>query len=180
MSYNKGMLDETTLDRVLQRLHEEVLASLEAGNGGPFAAAVVKQGRVVATGTNTVLRDLDVSHHGEISALAAAGAALGSVDLAECELVTTHFPCLMCYHAIKWAGIRQGYFVFDYHETEELFGFLGDSRFFGDLGLKRLDGDPALRLDRIESAVVDSLFRTDLVDVWNNRYRDRLSAYDVS
>ncbi len=176
------MLDEIQLDRILRTLHEEVLVSLEAGNGGPFAAAVIRTGRVVATGTNTVLRDLDVSRHGEISALAAASAALGVVDLGECELVTTHFPCLMCYHAIKWAGIRQGYYVFDYQETEDLFGFRGDARFLEDIGLgtERLGLDPVLRFTRVESAIVDSLFRTDLVDTWNDKYRDRLSGYDVS
>ena len=176
------MLDETQLDRILRRLHEEVLVSLEAGNGGPFAAAVIQAGRVVATGTNTVMRDLDVSRHAEIGALAAASVALGSVDLGECELVTTHFPCLMCYHAIKWAGIRRGYYVFDYQETQDLFGFRGDARFLGDIGLEmeRLGGDPTLSFTRVESALVCSLFRTDLVDKWSDDYRDRLSAYDVS
>ena len=176
------MLDEIMLDRILRTLYEEVLASLEKGDGGPFAAAVVRAGRVVATGTNTVLRDLDVSRHGEISALAAASAVLGGVDLSDCELVTTHFPCLMCYHAIKWAGISRGYYVFDYHDTEDLFGFHGDARFLEDIALEteRLGVDPSLRFTRIESAVVDSLFRTDLVDTWSDKYKDRLSAYDVS
>ena len=168
------------LDRVLKDLYGELKRSLEQGAGGPFAAAVLHRGEVIGTGTNTVLRDRDVSRHGEINALAAAGRAMGKVPLEDAELLTTHYPCLMCYHAAKWAGIRRIHFVFDYEETARLFGFHGDLRFLRDLRLSEdaLAGDPTVELTRVESALVDSLYRQELVDLWES-YSEALSGYDV-
>jgi tRNA(Arg) A34 adenosine deaminase TadA len=136
---------------------------------------------LLGAGTNTVLRDRDASRHAEVNALAAAGSAAGGVPMPGVELVTSHFPCLMCYHALKWAGVGRFYYVFDYGETEGLFGFRGDSRLLADLGLApgALSRDPALEAERIGGDVVARLYRGELVARWNRDFRARLQAYDI-
>jgi tRNA(Arg) A34 adenosine deaminase TadA len=174
-------MDTAALDNVLTLMHERLLASLQQGWGGPFAAAAVRGSAPLAVGTNTVLRDRDASRHAEVNALAAAGAAAGGVPLQGVEVVTSHFPCLMCYHALKWAGVSRFYFVFDYEETRRLFGFDGDAGLLADLGIGEaaLGRDPHLQAARVSGAVADRLFRGDLVERWNREFRAALSAYDI-
>lgn len=175
------MLEQPVLDGLLRLMHERLAASLEQGWGGPFAAVVAREGSPLGVGTNTVLRDRDPSRHAEINALAAAGAAAGGVPMVGVELVTSHFPCLMCYHALKWAGVQRFYYVFDYEETERLFGFRGDARLLADLGLAAdaLLRDPSLEIVRVGGDVVSRLYRGELVSRWNREFRARLGAYDI-
>lgn len=85
----------------------EVGASL--GSGGPFGAAVVKDGEIIAVEHNNVLRDHDPTAHAEITAIREAGSRLGTHDLSGCDLYTTCFPCPMCMCAIVWANIKNIY-----------------------------------------------------------------------
>jgi guanine deaminase len=78
------------------------LKNIQSG-GGPFAAVIVKDGRVVAQGANQVTAENDPTAHAEIVAIRAACRALASFQLTGCELYTTCEPCPMCLGAIYWA-----------------------------------------------------------------------------
>lgn len=172
---------EAAAERALLELYPRLLESLRAGAGGPFAAGVLVDGRLVGTGTNTVMRDHDVTRHAEMNALTSAGRALGRVHLADAVLVTTHLPCLMCWHAAKWARITEVFYVFDYDETESIFGFRGDAGFLSDLGItgEAVSADPRVRLHRVRTPEVDARYRQELPVLWNATYRERLGAYDA-
>lgn len=71
--------------------------------GGPFAALVVKDGQVVAEGSNRVTSSNDPTAHAEVMAIRAACEALGTFQLTGCDLYTTCEPCPMCLGAIYWA-----------------------------------------------------------------------------
>lgn len=71
--------------------------------GGPFAALVVKDGKVVAEGANRVTATNDPTAHAEVMAIRAACTALGTFQLTGCDLYTTCEPCPMCLGAIYWA-----------------------------------------------------------------------------
>jgi tRNA(Arg) A34 adenosine deaminase TadA len=75
------------------------------GEGGPFGAVVVKDGRIVGAACNRVIGTNDPTAHAEILALRAAGRALGEFHLDGCVLYTTCEPCPMCLAAIHWAHI---------------------------------------------------------------------------
>ena len=88
--------------------------NVEAGTGGPFAAAVFERdsGRLVALGVNLVTTQGLSLLHAEMVALAAAQRALGRWDLGGAglpahELVTSTEPCAMCFGAIPWSGVRR-------------------------------------------------------------------------
>ncbi len=78
-----------------------------AGQAGevPIGAVVVFEGRIVATGQNSVLRTLDPTAHAEIVALRAAAAALGNYRLPGCTLYVTLEPCAMCAGAMIHARL---------------------------------------------------------------------------
>jgi guanine deaminase len=71
--------------------------------GGPFAALVVNDGRVIAEGTNRVTSSNDPTAHAEVVAIREACRALHDFQLTGCDLYTTCEPCPMCQGAIYWA-----------------------------------------------------------------------------
>ena len=79
------------------------IENVRAGLGGPFAAVVVKDGAVVASGTNRVTSTNDPTAHAEVVAIREACRRLGSFQLEGCDLYTTCEPCPMCLGAIYWA-----------------------------------------------------------------------------
>ena len=79
----------------------------EAAGEVPIGAVIVRNGMVIATGNNRVLRDSDPSAHAEIVALRRAGQALGNYRLDDCELYATLEPCAMCAGAILHARIAR-------------------------------------------------------------------------
>jgi tRNA(Arg) A34 adenosine deaminase TadA len=76
------------------------------GEGGPFGAVVVKQGRIVGRGCNQVTSLNDPTAHAEIIAIREACERLGTFQLEDCDLYTSCEPCPMCLSAIYWARIR--------------------------------------------------------------------------
>jgi tRNA(Arg) A34 adenosine deaminase TadA len=100
-----------------------------AGNGGPFAAIVVDaaSGALVSVGVNVVLQENLSGVHAEVMALSLAQRRLGRWDLgadgAELELVVNWRPCVMCYGATMWAGVRALAIAGEGAEVEELTGF---------------------------------------------------------
>lgn len=85
--------------------------NVRAGRGGPFAALVVRDGALLASGTNRVTSTNDPTAHAEIVAIREACRALGSFQLAGCEIYTTCEPCPMCMGAIYWARPARLYYA---------------------------------------------------------------------
>jgi guanine deaminase len=81
-----------------------------AGKGGPFAAVMVRAGKIVGEGVNTVTATNDPTAHGEVNAIRAACKALGTFVLAGCELYTSCEPCPMCLAASYWARLDAIYY----------------------------------------------------------------------
>jgi guanine deaminase len=79
------------------------MENVRTGAGGPFAAVIVKEGRVVAEGVNRVTSTNDPTAHAEVVAIREACRKLGDFQLADCDLYTTCEPCPMCLGAIYWA-----------------------------------------------------------------------------
>jgi guanine deaminase len=79
------------------------LENVRSGRGGPFAAIVVKDGRILAEGANRVTATNDPTAHAEIVVIREACHVLRSFQLTGCDLYTTCEPCPMCLGAIYWA-----------------------------------------------------------------------------
>jgi len=95
---------------IMQVCVREARQAVEDGTGGPFGAAVVRDGEIVATGYNRVLTDRDPTAHGEIVALRRAAQILGPRFPKGCVLYTTSQSCPMCVAAAIWAGIEKIYY----------------------------------------------------------------------
>ncbi len=87
------------------------LENIRAGVGGPFAAVVVKDGKIVAEGANCVTSTNDPTAHAEVVAIREACRILQAFELKGCEIYTTCEPCPMCLGAIYWARPERVYFA---------------------------------------------------------------------
>ncbi len=96
--------------KYMQIAIDEAMEGITQGHGGPFGSAIVKDGKLVASGHNHVLANNDPTCHGEIDAIRKAGQALGTFDLSGCVLYTTGEPCHMCLCACIWANISKIYY----------------------------------------------------------------------
>ena len=72
---------------------------------------MVKDGRMVGSGTNLVTATNDPTAHAELVAIREACRALGSFQLTGCEIYTTCEPCPMCMGAIYWARPARLYYA---------------------------------------------------------------------
>jgi len=95
------------MEQAIRRAVENV----RSGQGGPFGAIVVKDGRVIATGANSVTSTNDPTAHAEVAAIREACRALGTFQLTGCEIYTSCEPCPMCLGAIYWARPDRVYFA---------------------------------------------------------------------
>jgi guanine deaminase len=87
----------------MKRAVELACENARSGRGGPFAAIVVRDGKIIAEGTNMVTSTNDPTAHAEVVAIRKACAQVGAFQLTGCELYTSCEPCPMCLGAIYWA-----------------------------------------------------------------------------
>src|SRR5512135_3270248 len=73
----------------------------------PVGAVVVRDGRIVARGSNRPVSTSDPTAHAEIVALRRAAKRAGNYRLTGCDLFVTVEPCAMCLGAIVQARIRR-------------------------------------------------------------------------
>lgn len=111
----------------LTRAVELACANVAEG-GGPFAALVVRDGALVASGANRVTADLDPTAHAEVSAIRAACREVGDFSLAGCVLYTSCEPCPLCVAATLWARLDRVVFAADRHDAAR--GGFDDHHFY--------------------------------------------------
>ena len=104
--------------------------NFEQGTGGPFAAGVFERdtGRRVVIGVNRVVPSNCSSAHAEVTALSLAQHLLGTFDLGQphrpaYQLVVNWRPCVMCYGATLWSGVRSLAIAGSGPELEAITGF---------------------------------------------------------
>lgn len=112
------MNHETAMRRAIQLS----VGKMEAGEGGPFGAVIVKDGEIVAEGWNRVTSTNDPTAHAEVVAIREACRRLGSYSLEGATIYTSCEPCPMCFAAIYWARLDAVHYGND-HQAAAAIGF---------------------------------------------------------
>jgi tRNA(Arg) A34 adenosine deaminase TadA len=125
------------------------LEKMDAGDGGPFGAVIVKDGKIVGRGWNRVTSANDPTAHAEMMAIREACQRLGTFELTGCEIYSSCEPCPMCLAAIYWARIDRLWFAADRSDAAAA-GF--DDEFIyrevsKDWNTRRLPAGQALRTE---------------------------------
>lgn len=89
--------------KFLQRAVDLAIENVHNGNGGPFGAVIVKDGKIIAEATNSVTTDNDPTAHAEMNAIRLASSILQNFQLDDCTIYSSCEPCPMCLGAIYWA-----------------------------------------------------------------------------
>ena len=85
--------------------------NVKSGNGGPFGAVIVKDGKIISTGANNVTTSNDPTAHAEVVAIREACKKLDSFQLDGCDIYASCEPCPMCLGAIYWARPENIFFA---------------------------------------------------------------------
>jgi tRNA(Arg) A34 adenosine deaminase TadA len=120
--------------RYLKMAIEEASSGIRNGDGGPFGAIIVRNGKVIGKGHNCVLSTHDPTAHAEIIAIRQACAREGEPHLTGAILYTNFEPCPMCLAASYWAHIHQLYFCSGREVAEEI-GFM-DRQLYNEFARK--------------------------------------------
>ncbi len=106
---------------------------LENNKGGPFGAIIVREGKIIGKGYNSVTSENDPTAHAEINAIREACKNSGNFKLEGCVIYSTCEPCPMCLGAIYWAGIKRVVYGCTNNDAEEA-GFL-DAKIYSEQSL---------------------------------------------
>ncbi|MFF8020839.1 nucleoside deaminase [Streptomyces sp. NPDC007896] len=107
--------------------------ALEDEGKTPFGALVVIDGKIIATGTSSVVELRDPTAHAEVMALRAAGAELGRHLMEDAVMYASSQPCPMCLVACYWARIPRLVYAANSHDVA-VNGF-EDLQFYRQLAL---------------------------------------------
>jgi tRNA(Arg) A34 adenosine deaminase TadA len=99
---------------------------MEAGDGGPFGAVIVKEGVIIGEGWNRVVGTNDPTAHAEVVAIRDACRRINNFSLKGCDLYTSSEPCPMCLSAIYWARLSRVFYSLGTRSAADI-GF--DDRF---------------------------------------------------
>ena len=109
--YRRSVLSNQPNPDHLRRAIELATQNVLSGKGGPFAAVIVRDGKIIAEAANSVTTTNDPTAHGEVNAIRAACRELGTFTLTGCEIYSSCEPCPMCLGAIYWARIDKIYYA---------------------------------------------------------------------
>ena len=97
----------TAEDRRFMQIAIDLSVENVANGGGPFGAVIVRNGEIIATGTNRVTANNDPTAHAEVNAIRAACANERCFKLEGCTCYSSCEPCPMCLSALYWAGVKR-------------------------------------------------------------------------
>ena len=106
-------------NKFMERAIELSIESVN-NNGGPFSSVIIKEGKIIAEGSNKVTLTNDPTAHGEIVAIRQACKKLNDFNLKGCELYSTCEPCPMCLSAIYWAHIDKIYYANTRNDAQKI------------------------------------------------------------
>jgi tRNA(adenine34) deaminase len=90
----------------------EILAEEAAAKGeAPVGSVITKGDEIISEAIEASKDKNDVTCHAELEAIRLAVKKLGTNDLSDCVIYSTHEPCIMCSYAIRFYKIKKIVFL---------------------------------------------------------------------
>lgn len=123
--YRLKLIKQIQMNPFMLKAIQLAQQGMNANEGGPFGAVVVKDGVIIGEGNNKVTSTNDPTAHAEVTAIREACKKRNTFDLTGCEIYTSCEPCPMCLSAIYWARISKIYYACNRSEAAAI-GFDDD------------------------------------------------------
>ncbi|MEP6944556.1 MAG: nucleoside deaminase [Acidobacteriota bacterium] len=137
----------------MMRAVELARQGVDANAGGPFGCVIVKDGKIVGEGSNSVTSTNDPTAHAEIVAIRDACSNLGTFQLDGCTVYTSCEPCPMCLGAIYWS--RPAAIFYAGTQTDAAGAGFDDEAFYKEIGKPNAERQmPMINLLREEAQKV--------------------------
>jgi guanine deaminase len=143
--------------KFMQEAIELAKQNLKHKKGGPFGAVVVKNGKIIGRGVNTVTTQNDPTAHAEVNAIREACAVTNSFQLDDCEIYSSCEPCPMCLGAIYWARPKKFFYAATREDAAKA-GF-DDSEIYKEIQLP-------IHLRKIPSAQLMKMEAIQVFETW--------------
>ena len=109
------------MNKYMEIAKDEAFKGFSNNDGGPFGAVITdKNGNIIETGHNMVLKNNDPTAHAEVTAIRNTCKKLNTYDLSNYTLYTSCYPCPMCLSAIIWSNIKEVYFACTKEDAENI------------------------------------------------------------
>lgn len=95
------------MDQYWMQYARELAAIALAARESPVGAIILWKDQIMGRGIEGVKAAKDIRRHAEMEAITDAVKNLQTIDLSECELYSTHEPCVMCAYAIRYHKIKK-------------------------------------------------------------------------
>jgi len=132
--------------------------------GGPFAAVIVKDNKIIGEGFNQVSCNNDPTAHAEIVAIRNACKHLSSFQLTNCILYSSSEPCPMCLSAIYWSRLERVYYANSYQQAQAI-GF-DDQFIFTELALPHQQKKIPIKQIQENNILKDA---AEIFSLWDNK-----------
>lgn len=129
--HTRFLMEQSSHHNYMEQAIELAQQGMEAGEGGPFGAVIVRDGKIIGSGCNRVLSLSDPTAHGEVTAIRDAGKRTCNPWLEGATLYTSCEPCPMCITSAMWAHIEKIFYAATREDAADI-GF-DDSNFYNAL-----------------------------------------------
>jgi dCMP deaminase len=113
--------------KILYKKIAKTLAEFSQASKENVGALLLKDGRIISTGYNgqpsgqpheaIIQESHDISTiHAEMNCIAFA--AKNGIKVRDCDIVSTHFPCVHCTKMLFMTGIKKIYYLEDYRNDD--------------------------------------------------------------
>lgn len=122
-SISKADLEKA--QKIMLGVYQKTSLGVQQGKGPFYAEIYDKDGKLVASSSNSVVEDNCSIYHAEVNTLKKAHAYYKQYNLAPKDLTiyVNAEPCIMCAGAIMWSGVKTVYFGVPSKDVERITGF---------------------------------------------------------
>ena len=104
----KNMVEKKIIDEI-KKMNRRAIKNGDI----PVSCVITKNGKIISKAYNIKHKNKNPFDHAEIIAIKKACKKLNTVNLIDCELYVSLFPCLMCQGAITEARIKKVFYILD-------------------------------------------------------------------